>query len=898
MQELGKNAAGVNPNLTALRTLSVLTDPANVQVKTITEHEIIAAVNGEWFEHEDKPFEDLQQLYEIIAGLTNHQLVIHAGRTATPDQNGRVRVTRHTHRRSGDAPFYQDRPAPTLTIDLDNTPIPAGCSWSDVPTMAAAVWNKLRADNPILTDVGCVWRTSGSAGIEGRDHLAKFHFTVILGNGLLWHDRESALSKINGADKAVARVVQKHYLGGRVCVGVVDPLEGQQTVGVFDGGFLWHPVTPAPVENPYEIDVTISDKTTDFGREKLRAVCATIANTPPGTRHDTVLRLSYLIGGYVGGGEISPADAYTHLKNAVAGFKRPKHHHHTISDAVPAGIDRPRSNVGDWATDILTRDFNVEALAEYALTLEDDQRDKLSGMVEELCSSKVAKQFAKALTGVENKAEVARSEERFAEHMQLGGELASFIIVKDNGEQSHNVVAYDTRTRVGRKKREFLELTSPLGTVAQINSTGKIVQTAVGEYWWNADQTVRFDRFGYDPNQGPVMVDHDNLTCWNTYAPAHPFPAPAGQDVSPFLYLLTANLPDQKDAGYLLAALAHAIQKPGERLLYAPVLQGGEGCGKGLLIKHTLMHCLGHRNIGIAKPDMLSEKYNAYMHHVSCVICDEIGKRKWADMNDIANALKEPITEPVVPIRKMRTDAFNVLNFTTWFFMTNHVESMLATAGRNRRYMHLISALQTEEQCFEAFKVEMWANYPDVVAAARPGAGWFQIYLKWFYEFGGAEAVRGYLLNIEAAHPGDAPVTAHRQVAKDAAVSPFERVLSDAIECGDVGFAGGLVSSNAIAQACRAEDLPVPSGGAMGRIMREMGYEFSARVAMISAEEQHFPQGVGLGAKRPRFVIYSKNPAVADMSPEAVVAMYTEAQRTAATGFGKDMRDDDRPNVH
>lgn len=886
------------PTDLTVKSLTVLTDPKNIQVKRITPEAVHAAVSGEWFYVEQLPFYGLVDLHKIIIGLTKHQLVIHAGRTTTQPINGMVRVTRHKHRRTGELPFFADRPSPTLTIDLDNTPIPPGCTWSNPRQIAELVWKSLQNQSPMLQGVGCIWRTSGSAGIEGREHIAKLHFTVILGAPLLWHDRKTVLAAIPGADQAMARVVQKHYLAGRVVEGMEDPLANVQTDGVIDGSPLWYNPTPKPVENPFEIDVQISEETTEFGRSKLSEICQIISAAQPGTRHNTVRDLSYLIGGYVGGGEIAELDAYESLRASVVGFKDPKHHWHTISDSVPAGIDKPRSNVADWATDVLTRDFNVEHLATYALTLEPDQRLKLEEMIDELCQSKVAKRAKNAIELADSRREAERSRSRYSQLCAQGGFLSKYVKVLDAGDAQATPIAYDTVTGARRKFSVWRELTSPLGTVATVREDGKIVQTPVGQVWWDDDHTMTFDQIKFDPTQPVHFTDRQGRQCLNSYRQEHHKRAavPDARQIAPFIHLLKVNFPKQHDQDALLSMLAAAVQFPGRRLGYGLVVQGVQGCGKNQLIEETLKYCLGSRYIAKPRPDDLVSQNNGFM--ADCLVCiaDEAGVRKYAARHQIEENLKELITADEIYIvdKYIRGEMRRI--FAAWFFLTNNLETMFGSGDDERRYMFLVSALDSAKKIHLAFHASSWEQYPEVAQHVTDKDNWFAYYVMWFRYFGGGEAIRGYLQNYPVvAQPGRAPRTVYAESAKKAAYSDVERVVYEALENEDVGFGGEFVSSNAVRQLLKSEDLPNLQGRAQGHALHRLGYKWSKRVRMVPSEDDFFPTGATESRLLDRkFTIYTSNEefAIANKSGTEWIEAYQDHQRKfceGIPGFGKNL---------
>ena len=336
-------------------TLLVNADPRETSVKKFAmidgKIEKQDVSTGTWFKTYRPAFHGLAGLYEILSKAEHNQTLIHAIRNdvQSPNDVGSVRATRHNRPATASKPaqvaYFQDVPANVICIDCDNTPVPDGQGWHDVPAMAASVWANIQTQSPFLTNAGCVWKVSGSGGIFETQY-AKFHFYILNHDGLLFHDRDAFLKSIPSADASVARVVHRHFIGGRVCEGFNDPIPHDQTCGMIDGDMCLVAATAAPMPKPVSaIAQRFTEQTTEFGAEKLRKACTDMQLIPKGTRHVDALRIIYTIGGWVGGGEIAQIDAYNALRAAVSGFDDPDHHYATIDEKLADGAQEPLEQV-------------------------------------------------------------------------------------------------------------------------------------------------------------------------------------------------------------------------------------------------------------------------------------------------------------------------------------------------------------------------------------------------------------------------------------------------------------------------------------------------------------------------------------------------------------------------
>lgn len=115
------------------------------------------------------------------------------------------------------------------------------------------------------------------------------------------------------------------------------------------------------------------------------------------------------------------------------------------------------------------------------------------------------------------------------------------------------------------------------------------------------------------------------------------------------------------------------------------VLHGTFGTGKGLLINKILAPLFGSEYVHQMRASELNEQWNAYLERSLIVFVDEIDADMFTNAKKTNSDLKNYITDPIITIRRMRTDQYKVPNFTSFIFASNEKQPVYVPMG-DRRY--------------------------------------------------------------------------------------------------------------------------------------------------------------------------------------------------------------------
>ena len=153
--------------------------------------------------------------------------------------------------------------------------------------------------------------------------------------------------------------------------------------------------------------------------------------------------------------------------------------------------------------------------------------------------------------------------------------------------------------------------------------------------------------------------------------------------------------PDKRERETLLDFLAYTVQYPIERINWAVLIQGVEGGGKSVI--GTMMAAvLGGDNIRNVDASSLKESFTSWAEGSRMVFFEEI-RLKSEKKFEIIDRLKPYITNESIPVRRMRTDAYEVPNVTNYVMFTNYHDALPLT-DNDRRYFVIKTSLQTKGQ--------------------------------------------------------------------------------------------------------------------------------------------------------------------------------------------------------
>lgn len=320
------------------------------------------------------------------------------------------------------------------------------------------------------------------------------------------------------------------------------------------------------------------------------------------------------------------------------------------------------------------------------------------------------------------------------------------------------------------------------------------------------------DYYLYDPsNPQVVRVQKGNHIYINTYVASHPPSDPAlAEEAGRIFWTHLVNLCGREDyAGTLADFCAFQVQSPGEKVRWAVLLQGAQGCGKSI-IADAMRAVLGETNLRLVNGDMLiGRDYNEWATGSQLVAIEEI--RVPTSKREVMEKMKALVTNSTVSINAKYENLKDVPNCSNYLLFTNYRDA-LALTDDDRRYFVVHSPIQSKAQIHAL------------------GSGYFSQLVRLLRELSGG--LRSWLeqrrISPDFCPNGHAPETVHRRELIAATASPLMAAVRDAIR----DSSNPLIRPDLVSQLLlrRQLELDAPSGmkqatnTGIAAVLREMGY--------------------------------------------------------------------------
>ncbi len=323
----------------------------------------------------------------------------------------------------------------------------------------------------------------------------------------------------------------------------------------------------------------------------------------------------------------------------------------------------------------------------------------------------------------------------------------------------------------------------------------------------------------------PEQFDLGGHSCVNTFVPSSiPETADVVSDAGREAVRLVEDhvqrlCGDRLDiATDLLDWIAFCVQKPGEKIRFAPLIKGIEGDGKTVLLE-MLATMLGEPNVKVVGPQVLLGQFNGYAEG-SCVVGLEEIRIAGHNRHDALNALKPLITNSTVDIHKKGVDAYNALNVTNYIAFTNHGDA-LPLSSSDRRWFVIGTPWSSREEMEKIVGCSHQAYFDRLTSAIK--------------DFG-AELRRHFLdysISATFSQHGPAPMTPEKEAMRLADADVFDDALEDILSVGAPGVSKRVISTSHLRSAAvdfiGGDAIELPQGKTLAKILSKAGWSKSPK---------------------------------------------------------------------
>ena len=216
--------------------------------------------------------------------------------------------------------------------------------------------------------------------------------------------------------------------------------------------------------------------------------------------------------------------------------------------------------------------------------------------------------------------------------------------------------------------------------------------------------------------------------------------------------------PDERERTLLMDWIAYNAQYPGEKINWAPLIQGVDGAGK-TWIGRLIRELVGKPNLRSISAERLKENFTGWAQGRKVVVFEEIrlhGQNRF----EIIDKVRPYITNEETDVRQMHREAYEIVNVTNYLFFTNYLDSMPINKN-DRRYFIIRTSFQTESHI-----IQFEANNPHYFTELFGLLEFNAEPIRWFFN--------NWELSDEFKPKAKAPKTAARELMIETADSSSE----------------------------------------------------------------------------------------------------------------------------
>jgi hypothetical protein len=164
--------------------------------------------------------------------------------------------------------------------------------------------------------------------------------------------------------------------------------------------------------------------------------------------------------------------------------------------------------------------------------------------------------------------------------------------------------------------------------------------------------------------------------------------------------------PDEFARGVFLSYLKYLLEEPGEKVLWAPLIQGEEGTGKSYF-GDFLREMMGMRNVSVVQNEQIKGDYTGWMANTTVAIIEELssgGKREFTDK------MKPLITNKTVQIREKYMPDTEIRNRVNFLMFTNRKDALIIDENDRRFFVYYSPPIRKDAKYYQDLFQELYEN--------------------------------------------------------------------------------------------------------------------------------------------------------------------------------------------
>jgi len=259
------------------------------------------------------------------------------------------------------------------------------------------------------------------------------------------------------------------------------------------------------------------------------------------------------------------------------------------------------------------------------------------------------------------------------------------------------------------------------------------------------------------------------------------------------------------DASIIIAWMAHNVQHPGKKVLWAPIIVGVQGDGKTTISK-MLQAAMGRQNVGPVSPEAMFSDFTGWAEG-SCVRVLEEIRIHGNSRHNAMNKLKPLITNDSVEVVRKGKDGKQIANVTNYMALTNHMDALALDEG-DRRWGVFKTRFPDRKAMLAELDDDYWARLHGAIDG-HPGA------------------VRGWLMSVDLSgfnRVVGPETTTHKTEMIEAARGQAEGDVCEVLDLGGFGIGPDVAATDCINAAIQAQGGKTIYSSALSNILRDLGW--------------------------------------------------------------------------
>ena len=258
-------------------------------------------------------------------------------------------------------------------------------------------------------------------------------------------------------------------------------------------------------------------------------------------------------------------------------------------------------------------------------------------------------------------------------------------------------------------------------------------------------------------------------------------------------------------AEMIIKWLAHNVQFPGKKILWAPIIVGEQGDGKTTIGKIVQM-AMGRKNVSPVSPEALFSDFTSWAEGRCVRVLEEIRVQD-KGRSSVMDKLKPMITNDVVDVVKKGKDGADVANVTNYIALTNFMDALAIDEG-DRRWGVWKTRFKDRAQVMREMGDAYWKRLHDAIGK-HP------------------EVIRGWLMSVDLSdfNPYSAPdMTQAKMDMIEASRSTANADTREALAMGGLGVGADVMTTDCLGEVMKSMGARAPSTTTLANILTRLGW--------------------------------------------------------------------------